>query len=96
MTSIPKHSFDAASIQIVCQKTSDGESKFKDDMIFKCLWENVLHVVESEGNHPPSAKYQINFCLILEEVLRNNVRLLTEDETKFMGIDINTFDLYFS
>ncbi|CAJ1839037.1 unnamed protein product [Sphenostylis stenocarpa] len=85
VTSVPKHSFDTVPIQITCHETSDSESKY-DDETFICLWKNAQHVVEFASKNPPSSvKYQLNFCLMLQEVLRNNIHLLTGDEKSFMG-----------
>ncbi|TKY64935.1 Fanconi-associated nuclease 1-like [Spatholobus suberectus] len=84
VTSIPKHSLDIVPIQIMYQRTSDGESKYADET-FECLWKNAQRVVEFASRNPPSSvKYQLNFCLMLQEVLRNNIHLLTEDEKTYM------------
>ncbi|XP_054821940.1 fanconi-associated nuclease 1 homolog isoform X2 [Prosopis cineraria] len=84
ITSVPEHSLDAVPIQILCQRESDFESELNDET-FKCLWENAQHVVEIRRNDPPSMKYQLNFCLILQEVLRSNFHLLTDDEKEYLG-----------
>ena len=95
VTSVPKHSLDVVPIQIMFHRTSDGESEYKDET-FKYLWKNAQHVVEFASRNPPqSVKYQLNFCLMLQEVLRNNTHLLTEDEKTYLGININCCDLYF-
>ncbi|GAU17744.1 hypothetical protein TSUD_171320 [Trifolium subterraneum] len=83
VTSIPKQSLDAVPIQIMCHRTPDGEIKY-DDETFKSLWKNAQHAVESAIRNPSSVKYQINFCLMLQEVLRNSIHLLTEDEKTYM------------
>ncbi|KAK7295657.1 hypothetical protein RJT34_18568 [Clitoria ternatea] len=84
ITSVPKHSVGVVPIQIMCYKTSDGESKHADET-FNYLWKNAQHAVEFANRNPPSSvKYQLNFCLMLQEVLRNNVHLLTEDEKTYM------------
>lgn len=93
VTSVPKHSLDIVPIQIMCRRTSDGESKYANET-FKCLWKNAQRVVEFASRNPPSSvKYQLNFGLMLHEVLRNNIHLLTEDEKTYMGI--NTRDINF-
>ncbi|KAI5431576.1 Fanconi-associated nuclease 1, variant 3 [Lathyrus oleraceus] len=83
VTSVPKHSRDAVPIQIMCHSTPDGESKYEDET-FKCLWKNAQHVVESAIKNPSSVKYQLNFCLMIQEALKNNIHLLTEDEKTYM------------
>jgi Fanconi-associated nuclease 1 len=88
VTSIPKQSLDAVPIQIMCHRTPDGEIKYEDET-FKSLWKNAQHAVESAIKNPSSVKYQINFCLMLQEVLRNNNHLLTEDEKTYMGTHFN-------
>lgn len=71
----------------MCHGTPVGESEYEDET-FKGLWKNAQHVVESGTRNPSSSvKYQLNFCLMLQEVLRNNIHLLTEDEKNHMGID---------
>ncbi|XP_028767384.1 fanconi-associated nuclease 1 homolog isoform X2 [Neltuma alba] len=85
ISSVPEHSVDAVPIQIVCQRESDFERGL-DDETFKCLWENAQHVVEIRRNDPPSVKYQLNFCLILKEVLRSNFHLLTDDEKEYLEL----------
>ncbi|KAJ1435486.1 VRR-NUC domain [Sesbania bispinosa] len=83
VTSLPKQSLDAVPIQIMCHKTSYGENEYEDET-FKCLWKNAHRVVEFANGTPSSVKYQLNFCLMLQEVLRNNNHLLTENEKAYM------------
>lgn len=88
MTSAPKHSHDVVPIKITCHKlVSDCE--IDDDIeVFNCLWKRALHVVESAKNYPSSMiKYQHNFNLLVQEVLRSNPHLFTDDERVFLGID---------
>ncbi|WVZ04696.1 hypothetical protein V8G54_018042 [Vigna mungo] len=85
VTSVPKHSLEIVPIQVTCHKTANGESEYADET-FICLWKNVQHVVKFESRNPPSTvKYQLNFFLMLQEALRNNIHLLTEDEKTYMG-----------
>jgi len=72
----------------MCHKTLDGGESEYEDETFKCLWKNAQHVVESAIKSPSSVKYQLNFCLMLQEVL-NNIHLLTEDEKTYIGINFN-------
>ncbi|KAI9119507.1 hypothetical protein K1719_009383 [Acacia pycnantha] len=85
ITSVPEHSLEAVPIQIVCRRESGFESGL-DDETFKCLWENARHVVEIRRNDSHSVKYQLNFCLILQEVLRSNFHLLTDDEKEYLEL----------
>lgn len=88
VTSVPKQSTDAVPIHIMCHRTPDDEREYEDET-FKCLWKNALRVVESAIKNPSSVKYQMNFSLMLQEVLRNNNHLLTEDEKTYTGINFN-------
>ncbi|XP_044498267.1 fanconi-associated nuclease 1 homolog isoform X2 [Mangifera indica] len=85
VTSAPKHSHDVVPIKITCHKlVSDCE--IDDDIeVFKCLWKKALHVVDSAKNYPSSMiKYQHNFNLLVQEVLRSNPHLFTDDERVFL------------
>ncbi|GAB4826333.1 hypothetical protein Ancab_009199 [Ancistrocladus abbreviatus] len=85
MTSVPKHSLEVVPIKMMCQLTSCNELEIVDLDTFKFLWENVLHSISLGKKHPPSiAKYQQNFCLVVEEVLRSNPRLFRDDERVFL------------
>ncbi|KAF8048759.1 hypothetical protein N665_2413s0002 [Sinapis alba] len=87
ITSVPKNSSEAVPIKIVCHKmTSDGwkESGFAGED-FKLLWENVLQVVEHQLQFPPkTTRYQMNFNVLVQEVLRSCSHLLTTDEKAFL------------
>jgi len=55
---------------------------------FTCSWKNVLHVAESAKNYLPSmTKYQQNFWVLIQEVLKSNPHLFTNDEKMFLGIN---------
>ncbi|KAF8388570.1 hypothetical protein HHK36_027245 [Tetracentron sinense] len=86
VTSLPKHSLDVVPIQIVCQEmTLHGEKESNDVRLFESLWKNAVHVVENAKAYPPSmTKYQQNFCLLVQEVLRNHPHLFTDDEKLFL------------
>lgn len=93
MTSVPKLSLDAVPIQIICCKKliSYGDKGHNDVEAFTSSWKSVLHAVESAKNYASSAtKYQQNFCLLMQDVLRSNHHLFTDDEKNFMGINSNT------
>ncbi|XVF37850.1 hypothetical protein REPUB_Repub20aG0046500 [Reevesia pubescens] len=86
VTAVPRHSLDAVPIQIVCQNMILSGEKGCDDLeVFKHLWQKALQVVELAKNCPPNTtKYQQNFCLLLQEVLRSSPHLFTDDEKKFI------------
>ncbi|XP_031271645.1 fanconi-associated nuclease 1 homolog [Pistacia vera] len=85
VTSAPKHSLDVVPIKITCHKII-SDCEIDDDIEFsKCLWKRVLHVVESAKKYPTSTiKYQHNFNLLIQEVLRSNSHLFTDNERVFM------------
>lgn len=86
VTSLPKHSLDVIPIQIKCEKRMLVIEKEDDELnIFNSLWENILIVIESSKNVPPcGAKYQQNFSLLTQEVLRSNSHLFSDDEIIFL------------
>lgn len=46
-----------------------------------------MQEAEAFKKNPPNlAKYQQNFCILLQEVLNSSPQLLTDDERKFFGI----------
>ena len=92
VTSVPKHSLDAVPIQIVSQIVIPcGEKGFDDRQAFRSLWKDVLQAVESAKTFPPSmAKYQRNFCFLIQEVLASNPHLFTDDEKTFLGTNSTT------
>ncbi|XP_019094762.1 PREDICTED: fanconi-associated nuclease 1 homolog isoform X3 [Camelina sativa] len=82
ITSVPKNSSEAVPIKVLCHKmTSDGwkECEFYED--FRPIWEKVLQAVEHQMQFPPkTTRYQFNFNVILQEVLRSCSHLFTADE----------------
>eukprot|EP00257_Ricinus_communis_P025532 XP_025012946.1 fanconi-associated nuclease 1 homolog [Ricinus communis] len=86
VTSVPKRSLDAVPIQIMCSKViSHGDRDHSQIEAFTYLWKNVLHVVESTKSYANSStKYQQNFRLLIQEVLRSNPDLFIDDEKTFM------------
>ncbi|XP_010461652.1 PREDICTED: fanconi-associated nuclease 1 homolog isoform X3 [Camelina sativa] len=86
ITSVPKYSSEAVPIKVVCHKmTSDGwkECEFYED--FKPIWDKVLQAVEHQMQFPPkTTRYQFNFNVILQEVLRSCSHLFTADERTFL------------
>ncbi|XP_043722626.1 fanconi-associated nuclease 1 homolog isoform X2 [Telopea speciosissima] len=84
--SLPKHSFDAVPIQIVCHEiVSRGEKESNDCQCFESLWENVVRVVEYAKKFPTSmTRYQQNFCIIIHEVLDTYSHLFLDEEKLFL------------
>lgn len=89
MTAVPSCCLDVVPIRLVCDEMTtnvEKESKAFEDL--KCLWKSALEVAEQTKDHPPGmTRYQINFCLLLQEVLRSNPHLFTDGEIKFLGND---------
>ncbi|GAB2265175.1 hypothetical protein Dimus_000240 [Dionaea muscipula] len=82
VTSVPKTSLDVVPINMTCQHISSTETDLQK---FTSLWENVLNCVDFGKKFPPSiAKYQHNFLFIVEEVLKSNHHLFTDDEKTFL------------
>lgn len=87
ITSVPDRALAAIPVQIVCcKKILVGEKECEDNQLFNSLWKHVLNVVEIEKTCPNNIKYQHNFVLMLQEVLRTNPHLITADEKTFLGI----------
>ncbi|KAF7150610.1 hypothetical protein RHSIM_Rhsim02G0071300 [Rhododendron simsii] len=82
VTSIPEHSHDVLPIQITCQnEIFSGEKKCENLQVVRSLWENAFRVAESAKTHPLSmAKYQQNFSVLIQEVLRSYPHLFSCDE----------------
>jgi len=90
ITSVPKKSSEAVLIKVVCHKMrSDGWKECELYGDFKPLWEKVLQVVEHQMQFPPkTTRYQLNFNVLLQEVLRSCSHLFTADEKAFLGIHL--------
>jgi Fanconi-associated nuclease 1 len=86
ITSVPKKSSEAVLIKVVCHKMrSDGWKECELYGDFKPLWEKVLQVVEHQMQFPPkTTRYQLNFNVLLQEVLRSCSHLFTADEKAFL------------
>ncbi|THG12295.1 hypothetical protein TEA_001482 [Camellia sinensis var. sinensis] len=87
ITSVPKHSLDVVPIQIICQnEIFFGEKEYDSIQVVKSLWKNAFHVAESAKSHPPTmTKYQQNFSLLIQEVLRSYPHLLNYAGKIFLG-----------
>lgn len=94
ITSVPKHYLDVVPIQIECCEVMLESNKDHTEIEdFTCSWKNVLHVAESAKNYPPSmTKYQQNFWVLIQEVLKSNPHLFTNDEKMFLESFISLSD----
>ncbi|KAG5252096.1 fanconi-associated nuclease [Salix suchowensis] len=86
ITSVPKLNLDVVPIEIECCKVmlqcNKNHNEIED---FTCSWKNILHVAESTKNYSPSmTKYQQNFWVLIQEVLKSNPHLFTNDEKIFL------------
>ncbi|CAN1346686.1 Fanconi-associated nuclease 1 homolog [Linum perenne] len=92
ITAVPENPLDAVPLQIMCNDVPTGSTTdcLKD---FTSSWNNVSQVVESMKSSSPSvAKYQQNFGLLVEEVLRSNLHLFTDEEKKFLDLFLSISD----
>ncbi|KAF3323748.1 fanconi-associated nuclease 1 [Carex littledalei] len=88
VANLPGKPHDAVPIKLICHKRDYIEqgtnSGIKKD--FSSLWKIVLMTVESGKRHPPNVpKYQKNFILLIEDVVRNHPHLFTDREMSFIG-----------
>lgn len=87
ITSVPERALAAIPVQILCcKKIYIGEKDCEANQNFNSLWKHVLNVVQLEKYFSGNTKYQHNFILMLQEILRTNSHLLTTDEKMFLGI----------
>ncbi|CAN1837764.1 Fanconi-associated nuclease 1 homolog [Linum perenne] len=92
ITAVPENPLDAVPLQIMCNDVPTGSTTdcLKD---FTSSWNNVIQVVESMKSSSLSvAKYQQNFGLLVEEVLRSNLHLFTDEEKKFLDLFLSISD----
>ncbi|WCJ27516.1 hypothetical protein M5689_009254 [Euphorbia peplus] len=83
--SLPRLPLDPVPIQIACcEEMSHCSTDYNQTEALTFLWKNVLHVVESGKHHASRTTYLQNFWLLLQEVLRSNPHLFTNDEKNFM------------
>ncbi|CAH2036092.1 unnamed protein product, partial [Thlaspi arvense] len=86
ITSVPENSSEAVPIKVVCHKMiSDGWKECEFAGEFKPLWEKVIEVVEHQMQFPPkTTRYQLNFNVLVQEVLRSCSHLFTAEEKTFL------------
>ncbi|KAJ4814866.1 zinc ion binding/nucleic acid binding/hydrolase [Rhynchospora pubera] len=88
VASLPLNPQDAVPIKLSCHKKDYSEhgtnSAIQKD--FSSLWKTVLMEVERGKQHPPNVpRYQQNFNLLIEDVMRNHSHLFTDKEILFIG-----------
>ncbi|XP_078435165.1 zinc ion binding/nucleic acid binding/hydrolase isoform X2 [Wolffia australiana] len=85
VTSLPTHAHDVFRIDLVCQQTMTYcEMDTENIQIFQSLWENSIHIAESEKFLPNRTKYQQNFRLMINEVRGQYHQLLTDEEKRLL------------
>lgn len=85
ITSVPRSSLHAVPIDITFEKATALHEKDDDYHQVKCLLERAWHAADSSKTHLlNNAKYQQNFSLLLQEVLRSYSHLFTIEETIFL------------
>ncbi|KAJ3675670.1 hypothetical protein LUZ60_004712 [Juncus effusus] len=78
--SLPEKPHDAVPIQLNCQKEDE---KYSD---FESCWKNVLVTVHNGKIFSPNLpKYQKNFVLLIDDVMKNHSHLFTHNEISFIG-----------
>ncbi|KAL8196659.1 hypothetical protein R6Q57_024640 [Mikania cordata] len=84
--SVPEHSRAVVPIQIWCQeKISFSELEGEKIQVLQSLCRHVINAVKLHETSPLGlVKYQQNFCLLLQEVLRTTPHVFTHDEKTFL------------
>ncbi|KAI3676895.1 hypothetical protein L1987_86509 [Smallanthus sonchifolius] len=84
--SVPEQSRAVVPIQIWCQeKIYFSELEGEEVQVLQSLCRHVINAVNSSEITPLGmVKYQQNFCLLLQEVLRTTPHVLTHDEKTFL------------
>ena len=98
MVSLPGKPHDAVPIKLRCHKRDYIEQGTNSgtENNFSSLWKIVLMTVASGKQHPPNVpKYQKNFILLIEDVVRNHPHLFTDREMSFIGFCCPFFFLKF-
>ncbi|KAK9068699.1 hypothetical protein SSX86_012814 [Deinandra increscens subsp. villosa] len=86
ITSVPERHRAVVPIQIWCQeKISFSELEGEEAQVLQSLCRHVINVVHLNEIAPlGTVKYQQNFCLLLQEVLRTTPHVFTHDEKNFL------------
>ncbi|MCL7050723.1 hypothetical protein MKW94_002963 [Papaver nudicaule] len=86
ISSLPKRSLDIVPIQVVCQRMAKtGAMESDNHGGCDSVWKDVLHVVEYAKNFiPGKRKYQQNFLLLIQEVMRSHQHLFIDEEKLYI------------
>ncbi|KAI3853640.1 hypothetical protein MKW98_025157 [Papaver atlanticum] len=86
ISALPKRPLDIVPIQVVCQRmTRTDVTESNNHGGSDCGWEDVLHVVECAKNFiPGKRKYQQNFLLLIQEVMKSHQHLFIDEEKLYI------------
>ncbi|XP_049932499.1 fanconi-associated nuclease 1 homolog isoform X2 [Nymphaea colorata] len=86
ISSLPKYSTDDVPIRVLCQKVSQFTSGAYSHQYFKSLWTNAIRAAESTRTfHPDMKRYQMNFHILMQEVMNHHSYLFTDEERSFLA-----------
>lgn len=87
ITSVPQDPRAAIPIQIVCTNVELSDQIYCNNMQeFKSLWKHALRIVEIAKSNPSGMiRYQRNLELLIQEVLKSDRHLFTDNEVSFLG-----------
>lgn len=86
ITSVPQDPRTAIPIQIVCSNVELCDQKYCNMQEFKTIWKHVLRVAELAKSNPSGiTRYQRNLELLIQEVLKSNRHLFTDNEVSLLG-----------
>ncbi|KAG6420126.1 hypothetical protein SASPL_116645 [Salvia splendens] len=86
ITSVPQDLRTAIPIQIVCSNVELCDQKYCNSMQeFKTIWKHVLRVAELAKSDPSGmTRYRRNLELLIQEVLKSNRHLFTDNEVSLL------------
>ncbi|XP_042059785.1 fanconi-associated nuclease 1 homolog [Salvia splendens] len=85
ITSVPQDPRTAIPIQIVCSNVELCDQKYCNMQEFKTIWKHVLRVAELAKSNPSGmTRYQRNLELLIQEVLKSNRHLFTDNEVSLL------------
>ncbi|XP_026419372.1 fanconi-associated nuclease 1 homolog [Papaver somniferum] len=86
ISALPKRPLDVVPIQVVCQRMTGADVvESNDHGTSDSVWEDILHVVDCAKNFiPGKRKYQQNFLLLIQEVMRSHQHLFIDEEKLYL------------